>query len=120
MAAILLVDDDPEVLATLAEMLRTAGHAVTTATGGLPALDILDRGEGLDLLLTDVIMPGLNGFNLARMAFLRRPDLKMLYLTGYAETEEVMRDGGKRHGKLLRKPIGYDELVEEVDTALAG
>lgn len=117
MAAVLVVDDDPDVLDVVCAVLSSLGHNVDRALGGLPALDILE-GKHIDLLLTDVVMPGLHGFNLARMAVLRRPDIKVLYLTGYTEyTTE--RDEGQRFGKLLYKPLRPDELKREVDAALA-
>jgi DNA-binding response OmpR family regulator len=64
-------------------------------------------------------MPGLNGFNLARMARLRRESLKILYLTGFFEEVITLRDGGAKYGKLLRKPIIPQQLRAEIDSALA-
>ena len=81
MAALLLVDDDADVLDALASALASMGHTVARASGGLAALEIIDRQEPVDLLLTDVVMPGLHGFNLARMAILRRPDIRILYMS---------------------------------------
>src|SRR5690348_11489519 len=120
MAAVLLVDDDAEVLKTLATILERVGHSVATAANGMKALDILDEGKPLDLLITDVMMPGLNGFNLSRMARSRRPSMKVLYLTGYHEQALAMRDQGERLGKLLTKPIFPDDLRREVAEALGG
>jgi CheY-like chemotaxis protein len=116
---ILLVDDDPEALTILAAILQSGSHQVLTAKDGTAALDILDRDIPIDLLLTDVVMPGLNGFNLARMARTRRREIKVLYLTAFHETVVTMRDGGERYGKLLSKPIGATELRNEVEAALA-
>jgi len=120
MANILVVDDDPDVLGIVCASLTICGHQVTRAANGVAALDILDRlsGKTPDLLLTDVIMPGLNGFNLARMARMRAPLLKILYLTGFHEMAITMRDQGERLGKLLTKPILPDDLAKEVAAAL--
>jgi CheY-like chemotaxis protein len=118
MASVMIVDDDPDVLATLAAVLERAGHEVTRAASGLAALALLDEGKAADLLLTDVVMPGLNGFNLARMVNMRRPAVKILYLTGFHESAVTMKDVGSRLGKLLTKPILPDELRKEVDDAL--
>jgi CheY-like chemotaxis protein len=118
MAAVLVVDDDPDVLATVAKIIEQSGHKVATAASGLAALAVLDEDKPIDLLLTDVIMPGLNGFNLARMAHLRRPSLKVLYLTGFHEAATAMRDVGDRLGKLLTKPIQPADLRREVADAL--
>src|SRR6266478_514130 len=86
MATVLMVDDDADVLATLAAIVKSAGHRVVQASSGITALDILDRDLSIDLMVTDVIMPGLNGFNLAQMARLRRHSLRVLYLSGYCDT----------------------------------
>jgi CheY-like chemotaxis protein len=120
MAAVLVVDDDPDVLATIADIIEQAGHDVAKAANGLAALAVLDDSEPIDLLLTDVVMPDLNGFNLARMAHLRWPGLKVLYLTGYHEAAMamVMRETGDRLGKLLTKPITPAELRREIAEVL--
>ncbi len=119
MAKIMLVDDDEDVRNTLARMLEGDGHEIVPAANGNEALDVLDKGEPLDLLLTDVIMPGLNGFNLARMARTRRPRIKVLYLTGYHQQTVALRDEGTKYGKLLVKPIRAADLRQEVNTALS-
>ena len=77
MATVLIVDDDPDVLDAVCAVLRGAGHSVAAASGALAALGILDR-VGIDLLLTDVVMRGMSGFNLARRAVQRWPALKVL------------------------------------------
>jgi CheY-like chemotaxis protein len=119
LAAVLLVDDDGDVRTVLAAALTGMGHRVVPAADGLEALEVIDRKEPLDLLLTDVVMPGLHGFNLARMAILRRPSIRVLYMSGYAEGEVVTRDSGRRYGKLLEKPLRPDELKLEIEHALA-
>jgi CheY-like chemotaxis protein len=117
MAALLVVDDDAEVLEVVCAVLSGMGHSVERASGDISALDILD-GKPIDLLLTDVMMPGLHGFNLARMAVLRQPEIKVLYFTGYTEYT-IERDEGQKFGKLLHKPLTPDELRQEVEAALA-
>jgi two-component system cell cycle response regulator CpdR len=119
MASVLVVDDDTDVLDILAVAIRSGGHSVIKATSGTAALNVLDGDIPFDLLVTDIIMPGLNGFNLARMANMRRPGLKIMYLTGFHEQAEAMRDHGSRLGKLLNKPIMPADLRKEVDEALA-
>jgi two-component system, cell cycle sensor histidine kinase and response regulator CckA len=119
LAALLLVDDEDDVLAVLSCALTTMGHSVMQASSGIAALQIIDRREPLDLLLTDVVMPGLHGFNLARMVLLRRPDIRILYMTGFAEVEMLTKDTGPRHGKLLMKPLHPDQLARDIDEALA-
>jgi len=119
MAVVMVVDDDPDVLAVLVRAVTGGGHQVIEVPSGLAALDVLDRGTQIDLLLTDVVMPGLNGFNLARMARMRRPELRVLYVTGYWETETVQKDQGLRFGNLLKKPVRPDRLLAAVKQALA-
>jgi CheY-like chemotaxis protein len=118
MAAILVVDDDADVLATIAMMLRPSGHGVITASSGVRALELLEAGTGCELLITDVVMPGINGFNLARIARMRRPALPVLFLTGFYELALTLRDPLELYGKLLTKPISRDELQREVEAAL--
>jgi DNA-binding NtrC family response regulator len=119
MAALLIVDDDSDVLEALSNVLAAAGYTVERASSGLSALDILDQQKPIDLLLTDVVMPGLHGLNLARMARIRREGLRVLYLSGYTELEEVVQDTGPRLGKLLHKPIAPSDLYREVSAALS-
>jgi CheY-like chemotaxis protein len=119
MSNLLVVDDDQDVLDTIKTFLEPSGHAITTANCGLPALDILDSNQELDLMITDVVMPGLIGFSLARMARTRRPWLKILYLSGGGENAQVCREQGSLLGKLLNKPISALDLRREVEDALA-
>lgn len=118
MATILFVDDDPDVLSIMGMALEGVGHNVLQASNGIAALDIMENQRGVDLLLTDVMMPGLNGFNLARMARARDPFLKILYLTGFHERSMTMKDHGDKLGKLLTKPILPEDLAKEIDIVL--
>ena len=118
MASLLVVDDDTEVLGAMCAILTAAGHDVLPAEGGLRALDILDADKhALDLILTDIVMPGLHGFNLSRMARLRRPAIRVLYISGCTET--TINDMGPKLGKMLQKPIRPDDLRRAVTEALA-
>ena len=114
MAVVMVVDDEPDVLNTLGTILARAGHNTLKATSGIAALDLLDQNSELDLLLTDVLMPGLNGFNLARMALMRRPSLKIMFLTGFYEVAQALKDPLTETRKLLRKPILPAELTAAV------
>ena len=120
MASVLVVDDDVDVLDAVCASLAAIGYAVECVSTGLAALDILDdRSKQIDLLLTDVVMPGLHGFNLSRMARLRRPDLRVLYMSGFTDFQRILEDAGPRLGKLLRKPFRPADLWREVEAALA-
>jgi DNA-binding NtrC family response regulator len=118
LSALLVVDDDPQMLDILCMMLQR-GHRVVRANSAAQALSVLDGATPVDLLLTDVAMPGVNGFNLAQLARRRRPRLKVLYLSGVANSADVMRDPTERYGKLLNKAISALDLIMEVDRALA-
>ncbi len=111
---ILLVDDEDDFRYMAEKALRSAGYEVKVAGDYQKALDILVGPEPLDLMVTDIVMPkGINGFALARMARMRRLDLKLLYVTAYdVPTNEAV-------AKILRKPLTDTELVEEVREALA-
>ena len=101
-ARILVVDDDLAFGDATAKMLRAAGFEVFVAPDHRLALEDLESTRPIDLLITDIVMPErVNGVALSRMAQMRRPGLKVIYLTGYdipgVEEEDV--------GPLLRKPI---------------
>jgi signal transduction histidine kinase/CheY-like chemotaxis protein len=113
---ILLVDDDPDVRAVAAAMLREAGHMVIEAGSGGAALERLDHGPHIDLLIADLAMPGMNGFELARAARQERPDLPILFVTGFAD---MARAEDSLHETVLQKPFRADELAAKVAEALA-
>jgi CheY-like chemotaxis protein len=113
---ILLVEDDKPFGEALGQLLRRAGFDVALASDFRTALEVLESERPVDLLLTDIVMPGsVNGIALSRMARLRRRDLKVVYLTGYdvpgAETEAS--------GPILQKPIDDADLISEIERSLA-
>ena len=114
---ILLVDDDPDVRAVAAAMLRAAGHTVIEAGSGGAALERLDdKASPIDLLIADLAMPGMNGFELARAARQERPDLPILFVTGFAD---MAQSEESRHETVLQKPFRADELAAKVAEALS-
>ena len=115
---ILVVDDDAVFRDTAASILRSAGYRVHSAPDYRLALEILERGDPVDLLILDIVMPDrVNGFALARMARLRRPMLKVIYISGFdiphATEEEAL-------GPIIRKPLDNDQLLDEIARILAG
>jgi len=116
-AVILLVDDDSDVRATTAEMLRYGGHDVLEAAGGREALDRLGReADRVDLMIVDYVMPDMNGLDVARLARLRRPGLPTLFVTGFADTTALAAEATADH--ILRKPFTVAELVMKIDAVL--
>lgn len=110
---ILLVDDDPDLLDSAAMLLADCGHAITTAENAVAALSVLQSQPGMQLLLTDIVMPGMNGFELANKAKVVRPDLCIIYMTGYSV--DSLPAAQLLHGALLMKPWALDQLLEEID-----
>lgn len=105
--AILLVDDEELVRAATAEMIRDLGHTVTEAGGGEQALSLLDDGLAVDLVITDYMMPGMDGGALERKLSRSRPDIPVLLITGYTGPAENVA-----HIPRLAKPFGQAEIAE--------
>ncbi|HWB48570.1 MAG TPA: PAS domain-containing protein [Stellaceae bacterium] len=115
-SGILLVDDDPDVRAVAATMLREAGHTVIEAGSGGAALErLVERTTPIDLLIADLAMPGMNGFELARAARQERPDLPVLFVTGFAD---MARSEDSRRETVLQKPFRAEELTAKVAEVL--
>jgi len=112
---ILVVEDDEDVLEVALAALRGAGYHVLTATSGQQALDLLDRHPTIQLLMTDIVMPGgMDGAQLAREARKRLPHLRVLYCSGYAQ-EALSRTGRLAGGsEFMAKPYGLDALTKRV------
>jgi signal transduction histidine kinase len=115
---ILLVEDDEDVIGATAETLRDAGFDVNTAATAAQALAVLTSEARVDLLFTDVMMPGgLDGVALAEEGLKARPDLKVLLTSGYSET--LLRERGRLHDlPILAKPYHRDELVRRLQGLL--
>ncbi|PWS36655.1 hypothetical protein DFH01_16080 [Falsiroseomonas bella] len=117
---LLLVDDEALVRALTAEALEAAGFVVHSVGSSAEALELLDAGEAVDILVTDLSMPGLDGLALIREAQRRRPDLPAILLTGFATDMAELAVGGAISGRfsLLRKPIDAGMLAERADVLL--
>jgi len=114
---ILVVDDEPELRGIVIEVLADPGWMAIGAADAYEALRILAERR-IDLLITDVKMPGMNGFQLARQAKLMLPALLVIYISGYyARTEQ---SDGPTFGRLIRKPFRTAELLREIECQLAG
>lgn len=111
---VLIVEDDPAVRALVSEVLSELGYAFIEAGDSLSAVPILESGQRIDLLISDVGLPGMNGRQLAEIARQLRPELKVLFITGYAE-HAAARSGFLDTGmQLITKPFAFDHLTSKV------
>jgi CheY-like chemotaxis protein len=115
---VLVVDDDHGVRATTAALLAELGYGVLEAGSGAEALVVLEEEQPIDLLLTDVVMPGMTGPELARRARQEFPNLPIVFISGYSDPNALSGTGGLVH--LVRKPARPEVLVEKIEDALAG
>lgn len=102
----LLVDDEPALRLAVADMLQELGYAVTEAGSALEACRLIEGGAEMDLMVTDHVMPGMSGAQLARLVKRSRPDLPILLVSGYAEVDDVAPDLPR-----LSKPFKQAELA---------
>jgi PAS domain S-box-containing protein len=113
-AVILFVDDDPLIAMSTTEMLEDLGHQVIGASSGPHALDIIKSEQPIDLMMTDHVMPGMTGIELAAASREVRPSLPILLATGYAELPEGVQLDLPR----LAKPYHQDQLRDRLDQLL--
>ncbi len=110
---ILLVDDDPDLRDSAAMLLEACGYSISTASDANAALCELESREKVCVLITDIMMPGMNGFELAEKAKIRRPKLRVIYMTGYSR--DALPDAQNLHGTLLMKPWHLGEMLCEIE-----
>jgi len=118
---ILLVEDDEDVLAVAAESLRELGYQVATAGNAKQGMEILRGDQPIDLLLSDVMMPGgMNGVQLAVEARRIRPQLKVLLTSGYTATALSLQHGLPDNLDVVEKPFRPEELAEKLRLVIGG
>src|SRR5262245_3123802 len=118
MAHILLAEDDESMCRFLAMALEKAGHRVTMKYDGLTALAALDGPEAFDLLLADIVMPGMDGIELAQNASKKRPHIKVMFITGFAAVA-LGAQAQNANARVLSKPFHLSELVRQVESLLS-
>ena len=118
MAKILLAEDDDSLRGFLVGALKRAGHSVKDFDEGRTALKALER-EVFDLLLTDIVMPGLDGIELARRGAELDPAMKIVFITGFAGVALSAGGPAPAGAKVLSKPFHLRELVDEVERVMA-
>jgi CheY-like chemotaxis protein len=113
---VLIAEDDPAVRRVAERILGSAGYTIHSAGGGPEALDLLDDASlKVDLLLADVVMPGMRGDDLARRAVAMRPGLNVLFMSGYSDRAPPS-DLGPTSGmtSFIHKPFDAGRLLERV------
>ena len=117
---VLVVEDEPVVRSVILEMLGDQGYRTIEAADGPAGLRLLRMDEQIDLLITDVGLPGMNGRQLADLARETRPDLKILFITGYAESVAIA-DGFLQPGmEMITKPFDLDHLTQRIHAMVSG
>ena len=118
MPKILLAEDDNDMRRFLVRALNNAGYEVVSFDNGRSAYERL-REEPFELLLTDIVMPEMDGIELARRATEIDPDLKVMFITGFAAVALNAASQAPKDSKVLSKPFHLKDLVNEVDRMLA-
>jgi PAS domain S-box-containing protein len=117
---ILVVEDDPRVRAVTRRTLQAAGYAVYEAITGLAAVNFMDAHPGeIDLLVSDVVMPGANGRELADLLRATHPDVPIVFMSGYPGTEIERRGLKVPRGAILEKPFTPEALIAMVNETLS-
>ena len=118
MTRILLAEDDDSLRGFLKRALERAGYEVRACADGDEAIDALPEGDW-DLLLTDIVMPGADGIEVARQAAARQPGLRIMFITGFAAVALAAKESAPEGAKVLSKPIHLREIVSEVERMIA-
>jgi two-component system cell cycle sensor histidine kinase/response regulator CckA len=114
---VLLVEDEPMVRSVAERALTRHGYTVVTADNGEDALEIVNRGEPIALLISDVVMPGMDGPTMVREARKSRPELKILFMSGYAE-EQLRKSIDIENVNFLPKPFSVTDLAAAARRAI--
>lgn len=117
---ILVVDDEPEVRKLVAAMLARNGYRVLSADTGENAIRLFKNNPDTDLLLTDVVAPGMSGPMIADQIAALKPDIKVLFMSGYDSTQVVQRYVVERGYSLLVKPFTMEQLERRVRSVIEG
>ena len=110
---ILLVDDDDDVRETSADMLAELGYDVVQASNGLQALALLDREPTLEVMVTDIRMPGMSGIELSNLAHGLHSNLKIILISGYFLPQPICR-------RFLQKPFRTHDLDQAIQAEIRG
>lgn len=120
MMTVLVAEDEAGIRSPLRRLLSALGYRVLDASDGPAALEVANRHSGrIHLLLTDILMPGMNGGELARRLLLVRPGMRVVFMSGYSD-QAIQKNGILTPGaSFLQKPFSVDELTCRLREALA-
>ena len=116
-ARILVAEDDPSVRSFVLRALDLRGHEVTAVEDGLQALEALAK-ESFDLLITDIVMPGLDGIGLALKVGRDHPDLPVLMMTGYSAEQQRAHNLEELITRVVLKPFTLQQICDEAEAML--
>jgi DNA-binding NtrC family response regulator len=117
---ILVVDDEPEIRKLVTAMLVRNGYRVLTADTGENAIRLFKNNPGVNLLLTDVVAPGMSGPMIADQIAALDPDIKVVFMSGYDNTQVVQRYVIEKGYSLLVKPFTMEQLGDRIRQVLEG
>jgi two-component system cell cycle sensor histidine kinase/response regulator CckA len=117
-ATILLVEDESSLRNVLTEFIEASGMRVLAASGGREALARIDAGERIDVLLTDLVMPGLDGRSLAQIARAKMPSLHVIYMSGHTDDTLIQKESLEAGLFYLQKPFSRADLVKAIAAAM--
>jgi PAS domain S-box-containing protein len=116
---VLVIEDEPDVMRVAARSLREAGYTVLEASGGREAIEVLmEAGDRLRVVVSDVVMPGMSGRDLANRIAGLRPDLPVIFMSGYTDEDVIRRGLMERGRRFIQKPFSPDALARQVHQAL--
>ena len=118
MANILLAEDDSSMRQFLTAALERAGHRVDPCKNGLDALHAAENEKSYDLLLADIVMPGIDGIELSQRVSTLIPGIRVMFITGFAGVAVGAQNEQQPHAKILSKPFHLNDLVDQVQTVL--
>lgn len=124
MAKILLAEDNSSMRQFLEMALRNAGHDVAATEDGLKAYEAFTADNSYDLLLADIVMPGMDGIELSQKITKQRPETKVMFITGFAavamdtDTNDTDASGAQERPPVLSKPFHLNDLIRRVDELL--
>lgn len=119
MARILIAEDDESMLNFLSLALERAGHETVSAKNGTDALTALEKNDTFDILLTDIVMPGIDGIELSTRAKEIHPSIEIMLITGFAAMAmKHAEEAENTNTQMLSKPFHLNDLVEKVEDLL--